>query len=86
LKLPNLISDNPALVTGLVSAALTLAVAFGLPLSQDQKDAILTLAAAVVALAVVAHKTTVPKTPSAEAAPASIQAPQPNPQTSTTTP
>jgi hypothetical protein len=77
--MPNFITDNPALVTGLVSALLTLAVALGLPLSQDQKDAILTLAAAIVALAVVAHKTTVPKTPSAEATSASIQTVQPPP-------
>ena len=45
-----LITDEPALITGLVSAILILAVAFGVPVSDDQRNAILGLFAAGTAL------------------------------------
>lgn len=72
------LKDNPALVTGLVRALLGVALAFfpGL-FNPGQQEAILLLVAAGLALSAVTHKTTVPKTPSAEATPASIQDPQP---------
>ena len=37
----NILKAEPALVTGAVSAILVLVTAFGLPLSEDQKAAIL---------------------------------------------
>ena len=37
----NILKVEPALVTGAVSAILVLATAFGLPLSEDQKAAVL---------------------------------------------
>ena len=46
-----LITDEPALITGLVSAILILAVAFGVPVSDDQRSAILGLFGAGTALA-----------------------------------
>ena len=79
MNIINLLTDNPVAVTTFVSAALTLAIAFGLKLSQDQFNAILGAVAAILVLGVTAHKVTVPKTPSATATSASIQAPQPPP-------
>ena len=78
--MPSCISDIPALFTGLVRAVLGLALAFypGL-FTAGQQEAILLLVAAGIALSAVSHKTTVPKSPSVEATPASIQEFQPLP-------
>lgn len=43
-------NTEPALWTGIVQAALVLAVAFGAPLTTDQRDAILGVTAAALAL------------------------------------
>lgn len=67
------ITDNPAIVTSLIAAVLAVGAAFGLNLTQAQSEAILALAGAILALGVVAHKTTVPKTPSTYAKPKSFQ-------------
>jgi hypothetical protein len=84
MTLPSLITDNPPLVTGLVRALLIFAVTLGVSISQAQQDAALLLLAAVLpilSLSVTAATVmaTVPKAPSADATPASIQVPQPAP-------
>jgi hypothetical protein len=77
---PSVITDNPALVVGLVRSLLILVAAFWPNLfSATQQEAIIALAVASIALTAVSHKTTVPKTPSPEATSASIQVPQPAP-------
>lgn len=78
MNIPDQITDNPTIVPTILAAVLALATAFGLNLTQEQSAAILGLAAAIVALGVVMHKTTVPKTPSVEAKSASIQEAQPD--------
>jgi uncharacterized protein (DUF697 family) len=77
--MPTLITDNPTIVPTIVAALLALGAAFGLNLTQEQSAAILGLFTAIVALGVVMHKTTVPKTPSDVATSASIQQKQPPP-------
>ncbi len=83
--MPSLITDNPAAAVGvvraLVIATLALAVAFGAPITPDQRAAILEFTAAIVVtvslvLSYLSHKTTVPKQPSPAATAASIQAPK----------
>lgn len=69
--MPAFITDNPALVTGLIRAVIALAVTFGLRLTAEQTGLIITIVGLL--LSVITVKTTVPKTPSADAAPASIQ-------------
>ena len=44
------IADEPALVTGIVSAVIILLVTFGAPITQDQSTAILGLVSAAIAL------------------------------------
>lgn len=44
------IKNEPALLTGAVTAAIALAVAFGAPISGDQKEAVVGVVVAVVAL------------------------------------
>ena len=44
------IRNEPALVIGLVQAALALVIAFGLELSEEQVGAVLAISAAVLAL------------------------------------
>ena len=51
------IKNEPALVAGVVQAALALLVAFNVPLSQEQTAAILGVSAAVLAL-LVRHQVT----------------------------
>lgn len=46
----DLIKNNPALITSTVAAALVLLVAFGVPVSEDQKDAVIGITGAVLAL------------------------------------
>lgn len=73
--MPTIITDNPALVSGLATSLLMLLVAFGVPLTDEQHQAILGLVAAITAiLAFVAHQATVPKTPS-DAEPQKLQVP-----------
>jgi hypothetical protein len=76
MGLPNVITDNPALIIGLIRSALLVVAAF-LPnlFTPAQQEAIIALAVASLALTGLTVKTTVPKTPSADASPASIQAP-----------
>jgi len=45
------VKNEPAIVTGVVTAVIVLAVAFGVPISDDQKSAILGLVSAVLMLA-----------------------------------
>lgn len=72
--LPSFVTDNPALITGLVRAFLGLALAFWPNLfSASQQEALLLVVAAGLALTAVSHKTTVPKVPSDDATSASIQ-------------
>lgn len=76
MGIPNVITDNPALVVGAVRAFLLLVVAFfpGL-MTAEQQAAILAFLVASLALTAITVKTTVPKTPSTDATAASIQAP-----------
>lgn len=76
--MPSFIRDNPAATTALIRAGLGLVVAFypGL-FTPAQTEVILVFVTAALALSVVTVKTTVPKTPSADATSASIQEPQP---------
>lgn len=77
--MPNFITDNPALVIGLIRSALILVAAFWPnAFSAQQQDAILAIAAASLALTAATVKTTVPKTPSVDAKSASIQEAQPD--------
>ena len=46
----NLFSNEPALVMAVIEAVLVLLVAFGVPISNDQKAAVIGLASAVLAL------------------------------------
>jgi len=80
--MPSLISDNAALVYGLLRALFLFATVYGVKISQAQQDAALGLLAAAIPLISLGFtlftvKATVPKTPSATATPASIQTPQP---------
>ena len=45
-----LIRSEPAVITGLVVAVITLVVAFGIPISDDQRSAIVGLVGAVLAI------------------------------------
>lgn len=56
------IKTEPALVAGLVQAALALALAFGVPLTDEQLGAIMAITAALLAL-VVRAKVTPARTP-----------------------
>lgn len=47
----SILTDEPALITGFVSAVMILLVAFGVPITDDQRTAVLGLFAAGVALA-----------------------------------
>ena len=71
---------SPALVVGFVTAALAVAVAFHLPLTDEQAQAILGLVSAGVVLAgaVFVHNTTTPNGAVA-AQLATVTAPQPDP-------
>lgn len=76
--MPAIVTDNPALVVGFVRAALALAVAFWPNLfNASQQETIIAFVVASLALTAITVKTTVPKTPSAEAPAASIQQPPP---------
>ena len=44
------IKNEPALLTGLITAVIALAVSFGAPISDDQKAAVVGVAVAIVAL------------------------------------
>lgn len=70
------ITNNPALVTGLLRACLALAVTFGLRLTAEQTGLIITIIGAL--LSFVTIKNTVPKTPTTEAKDASFQNPPSN--------
>jgi len=78
--MPSSLANNPALVTGLVRALLIFLVTVGVSISQAQQDAALLLLAAllpIISLIVTGFtvKTTVPKAPTVDAPPASIQQP-----------
>lgn len=62
--MPAFITDNPVAITTFISTVLAVAVAFGFHMSDDQRNAILALAAALIVLGTTAHKVTVPKSPS----------------------
>lgn len=70
----NTLNDNTALVSAFLRAALGVVTAFWPGLfTPEQITAILTLVAAGLALSVFTFKTTVPKTPSVDAKPESMQ-------------
>ena len=72
--MPDQITDNPAIYLGLTGSIMLLLTAFGLSVTIDQQHAILAVESGVLAvLALWTHKVTVPKTPSIEASPSSIQ-------------
>lgn len=71
----DLIKNNPAIATGIARALVTLLVMLGLSLSAEQEAAIVVVVQLVFSF--VTSKLTVPKTPTADAAPASIQTPKP---------
>jgi len=76
MSIPDAITDNPAIWTGLVGAVIVLLTAFGINVTPDQEKAILGFVAAVLAgLALLTHKVTVPKSPSTEATTKSLQLP-----------
>lgn len=78
MSIPDQITDNPAAWIAVLGAAITVAVSFGLQITADQVHALGVFFVALWAIfGLWSHKTTVPKTPSAEASPAAIQAPQP---------
>lgn len=78
MSIPDQITDNPTIWIALLGAVITVAASFGLQITQDQVHALgLFFAALWAVFGLWSHKTTVPKTPSAEASPASIQRPQP---------
>ena len=75
----NLITDNPALVVGLIRSLLIVVAAFYPNLfNATQQEAILAIAVASLAFTAATVKSTVPKTPSVDATAASIQQPQPD--------
>lgn len=78
--MPNVITDNSALFIGVVRALFIFLVAWGVNISQARQDATVALLAAVLPLVSIAFtfwtvQTTVPKTPSEDAHPSSIQKP-----------
>ena len=82
MNIPNVITDNAALVIGLARALFIFLVAWGVHVTQAQQDATIGLLAAllpVVSLAftVLTVSATVPRTPSADAAASKLQTPQP---------
>lgn len=93
--MPDLIADNPAALVGaaraIVLALIGLFAAFGLPITKEQKDAILALTEVIVPVSIVftylTHRLTVPKSPSPDPQPKSIQQlPQEVTVTTTVTP
>lgn len=76
MGLPNFVTDRPAAVIGIVRAALILVAAFWPGFfTMEQREAIIALAIASIALSGLTITTTVPKTPSPDAPPAAIQQP-----------
>ena len=68
------IKNNPAVITGIVrSILLGAAVAIGINMTQEQEAALVIIIS--LAVSFVTAKLTVPKAPTANAAPASIQTP-----------
>lgn len=76
--MPNLVTDNAALFIGLLRALLIFLTVWGVKITQAQEDATLGLLAAVLPVVALAFtvwtvKTTVPRTPSADAPSSAIQ-------------
>jgi hypothetical protein len=71
-RLGDLIAQEPALVVGLVTAAIALAVGFGVPISLDQQARIVAFTGAILALvgALVVRSQVVPAVNVAPPAPA----------------
>ncbi len=67
------IRNNPAFATGVARAVVTVIVMLGLTLSAEQEAAIVVVVQ--LAFSFVTSKLTVPKSPTADAPPASIQIP-----------
>ena len=67
------IRNNPAIATGIARAVVTLLVMLGLTLSSEQEAAIVVVVQ--LAFSYLTSRLTVPKAPTAEAKPESIQTP-----------
>ena len=75
--MPSVVANNPAIVTGLIRAILAAAVVLGLNLTPEQEAAIIVVLSLVISF--VTAKLTVPKAPTPDAPPASIQVAPPAP-------
>jgi hypothetical protein len=70
---PDVIVNNPAIVTGLVRAILAAAIVLGLNLTAEQEAAVIVVVSLIIT--VITARLTVPKSPTPTAPPAAIQAP-----------